>query len=391
MTVKKTGEKTGQKKRDVTNEKRPEETVKENGQKNESKLWQLVELVFRRTGEKNCKKNGRKNESKVWRLVELAFMKPAVITVLLTALLGPYVVQSIVNKIEEKKLQTQVMEKILQYTDSANFNEINGIIKLGVIAKIISENKHVFNLSLEKAEEKFDQLTESFMELGITNLAFEIKNKNGELKTLKDNTAKADKTIHTLNSDKARLEEIQDKLLAEKKGLEDRGKKTTASLRKKIEENLTAIKEQEKKIETSQEQKLEDNAKISELEKAIDLNREKVKNKDDELKKLARENRKNKEEKEKYHEIIERAKGDEEALKKALKDLSDKWAKAIEENKNLKIQLENVKTRLKEATNNKAIAAGTAGTNQTPPGTLHASNLRMQQVSTPIHRALRKE
>lgn len=103
------------------------------------------------------------------------FLKPSVITVFVTALLGPLAVQWVNDSLENKKLQEKVISTVLNYTSEADFSKPESIEKIGIIAQMVDENEAVFGLSFRKTNETINQLNDATNNVGIKNLDKKLK------------------------------------------------------------------------------------------------------------------------------------------------------------------------------------------------------------------------
>jgi len=98
-----------------------------------------------------------------------------IITVFVTALLGPIAIQWVNDGIENKKLQEKVIQTVLNYTNEADFSKPESIEKIGIIAQMVNENKDVFELSFEETNKAIDNLNSASNDVGIKNLDRKLK------------------------------------------------------------------------------------------------------------------------------------------------------------------------------------------------------------------------
>lgn len=117
-----------------------------------------------------------------------ATIRPSVITVLITAIAGPLAVKWTADKIENKKLQAQVIESVLEYTSKADFSDPKQVARAGMIAGLVHENQDVFGLRFENAEIAFSKLARDMERSGLVKLHEENATYQA---TVNDLTAKA--------------------------------------------------------------------------------------------------------------------------------------------------------------------------------------------------------
>jgi len=169
----------------------------------------------------NEKSEGKiKNFYKIFNFINEKFINTTTITVLITALLGPFAIQHAVNKIEaqkletnlkieDKKLQTQVIGNVLTFTDKADFNEPSQIIKAGFIAKIVNENENVFGLKFSTVEKDFDRLAKNIYRMTHDELKKTLREATNEINTVNVEITNKEKALSQLR--KSSLE-IQKKM-----------------------------------------------------------------------------------------------------------------------------------------------------------------------------------
>ncbi len=135
------------------------------------------------------------------------FLKPSVITVFVTALLGPLAIQWVNESIENKKLQEKVISTVLNYTSEADFSKPESIEKIGIIAQMVDENQEVFGLSFQKTNNKIDELNEATNNVGIKNLDKKLKEAKANIKDFSQKLAGDSVVLKNLILEKEKLNE----------------------------------------------------------------------------------------------------------------------------------------------------------------------------------------
>lgn len=162
------------------------------------------------------------NPSKLYWLLKNIGSIP-VITVLITAIAGPISVTSVNNSIKNKEIQKDIIYKVLEYTDKTNFAQTESLEKIGIIAKMVDNNKNVFGLDFSKTDEAFKEFYNIRSQFGLTSLQSELNQKKQETNQLKslytaDSTklerAKGEK--QDLNAQLIALKEARDLTAAQK-------------------------------------------------------------------------------------------------------------------------------------------------------------------------------
>lgn len=103
------------------------------------------------------------------------FLQPSIITIFITALLGPLAINWVNESFENKKLQKEVIQTVLNYTSVADFSKPESIEKIGIISRMVDENKEVFGLTFENTNRAIDMLNEISNDVGIKNLTVKLK------------------------------------------------------------------------------------------------------------------------------------------------------------------------------------------------------------------------
>jgi hypothetical protein len=98
------------------------------------------------------------------------FLHPSVITIFITALLGPIAINMVNDSFENKKLQKEVIQTVLNYTSEADFSKPESIEKIGIISKMVDENQEVFGLTFAETNKVIDMLNNASNDVGIKNL-----------------------------------------------------------------------------------------------------------------------------------------------------------------------------------------------------------------------------
>ena len=160
-----------------------------------------------------------------------------VITVFLTAILGPVAIKWVNDGFENKKLQKEVIQTMISYTNEADFSKPESIEKIAIISQMVNENKNIFGLTFDQTNDQIRQLNEAGNDVGIKNLT-QKKNEYEEnikthqaayetdtvqltdLQTLKENITKNLDNFKTKNN-KTKTKEYQNKLALVKIELED--------------------------------------------------------------------------------------------------------------------------------------------------------------------------
>lgn len=102
-------------------------------------------------------------EIKCWKDVVVSIFKPSVIIALITAVMGPYIVNSITSKIEDKKLESNekmhimlmqktILKELINISNDSNLSSVENHDKIAFISTLISDNNHVFNLEFPTAQ-----------------------------------------------------------------------------------------------------------------------------------------------------------------------------------------------------------------------------------------------
>jgi len=123
------------------------------------------------------------------------FLKPSVITVFVTALLGPLAIGWVNNSIENKNLQKEVIQTLLTYTSEADFSKPESIEKIGIISQMVDENKSVFGLTFTNTNKAITMLNEVSNDVGIKNLTQKLRETEKNIIDFKAKL-KADSAIH---------------------------------------------------------------------------------------------------------------------------------------------------------------------------------------------------
>ncbi|MEA2042308.1 MAG: hypothetical protein U9N85_07125 [Bacteroidota bacterium] len=95
---------------------------------------------------------------------------PAVLTVFLTAILGPIAIKWVNDGFENKKLQKEVIQTIIAYTNEADFSKPESIEKIAIISQMVNENREIFGLTFDHTNEQIRRLNEAGNDVGIKNL-----------------------------------------------------------------------------------------------------------------------------------------------------------------------------------------------------------------------------
>lgn len=136
------------------------------------------------------------------------FLNQAVLTVILTAIAGPIVVNSINSNIKNKELQKQVIEKMLEYTSNTDFSKPESLEKISIIAKMVDENKDIFGLSFAQTDSVIQNLYGEISKVGLANL--NKKRKEYESKIADINVKLASDTTNIMLLEKQKAQVSQD-------------------------------------------------------------------------------------------------------------------------------------------------------------------------------------
>lgn len=113
------------------------------------------------------------------------FLSPSVITVVLTAILGPIAINWVNQDMKKKELQQQVIEKMLNYTAETDFSKPESLEKVAIIARMVGENKEIFNLSFEETDSVIQNLYGEISKVGLANLNKKRREYEDKIKSLK--------------------------------------------------------------------------------------------------------------------------------------------------------------------------------------------------------------
>jgi len=111
----------------------------------------------------------------------------SIITVFITAVLGPVAIKWVNDSIENKNLQKEVIQTVLTYTSEADFSRPESIEKIAIISQMVNENKDIFGLTFDKTNKQIRGLNEASNDAGIKNLN---KKLNDAVKNIKEHEAK---------------------------------------------------------------------------------------------------------------------------------------------------------------------------------------------------------
>lgn len=144
---------------------------------------------------------------KFFAFLSAKFLQPSIITIFITAILGPLAINWVNESFENKKLQKEVIQTVLNYTSAADFSKPESIEKIGIISRMVDENKEVFGLSFENTNRAIDMLNEISNDVGIKNLTVKLKEAEENILSLSAQL-NADSSLYAeLVSQNARLNE----------------------------------------------------------------------------------------------------------------------------------------------------------------------------------------
>jgi chromosome segregation ATPase len=113
---------------------------------------------------------GKRYLDRFGKFISDKLFAPSVLTVFLTAILGPIAIKWVNDSFENKKLQKEVISTIISYTNDADFSKPESIEKIAIISQMVNENKEIFGLSFEQTNGQIRQLNEASNDVGIKNL-----------------------------------------------------------------------------------------------------------------------------------------------------------------------------------------------------------------------------
>ncbi len=257
---------------------------------------------------------------------------PAVVTVIITAILGPIAINWVNSDMENKQLQKQVITEILKYTNGADFSKTESIEKIGIIATMVDENRNVFGLSFSTTDSAFKDLYKVRSEYGISNLTKELDENKKNINSLKSKLSTDSASIKDLDLKKIELESELEKVKQDRKLSREDRKKREDKLKNEIEKKELSISGL-KQAQSNYEKQIEfwNNQK-----KALDKNLESAtKN----LENALEENKKNQEDLKKYKDLVTKKENDAVKLSDALKTLTEKHDKSLNDIESFKQQL----------------------------------------------------
>ena len=263
------------------------------------------------------------------------FLTPSIITVVITAILGPMAISWVNNDLKNKELQQVVISEILNYTNDADFAKTEAIEKIGIIAKMVDENYNVFGLSFAQTDSAFKDLYRIRNEYGIATLTEELSNNESQIENLKvkltaDSSEMAGFLEKKVNLEKELkdLKNNSDLSRAERKKQEEELRNQIQKKELSIANLLQAQKNYEQQLDFWTEQK---NVLSKNLDKA-----------NEQLENAISENQKQQEQIQQFKDLVEQKEDDTEKLQEALKDLTNKHQSVLKEMAALKKQLERI-------------------------------------------------
>lgn len=135
------------------------------------------------------------------------FLTPSILTVIITAIAGPIVVNQINNDIKNKEIQQEVIKTVLEYTSQADFSKPESIEKIAIIAKMVDENQGVFGLSFTKTDSTIQGLYGQISKVGLNNLDKKRQEYKQNIRELQAKLSQDSARLATLNTEMAKLEE----------------------------------------------------------------------------------------------------------------------------------------------------------------------------------------
>jgi len=188
------------------------------------------------------KKPFKLNLKMAFAKVSELLLNKGVFTVIITAILGPLAINW-VNSVNHKlDIQTRIVSEILNYTDKTNFGSYESILRINVIAKMIDENKGIFDLEFTQTDSIVKMIHDSKVSLGFADLRKEISSKEEKINSyqvfLERDSVKKSELSSDVNSLKGQINEINtnSKLTIAEKNSQ------IASMNTEIKEKMALIK-----------------------------------------------------------------------------------------------------------------------------------------------------
>jgi len=126
-----------------------------------------------------------------------SLVSPTIITVIVTAIAGPLVVQSILERVETKKRQAEVITQVLTIFDKADFSNDLTVGKLELISTLVDENKHVYDLEFNETLKKLKEENQRIIE----KIKKQLIEKNNDIKKTQNEINDKIQNITALNSE----------------------------------------------------------------------------------------------------------------------------------------------------------------------------------------------
>ena len=222
---------------------------------------------------------------------------PAVLTVALTAIVGPWAAGKASSNIEMNKLQASMMTKIMDITSKSNLNTTTDIVKAGLIVKMANENEGIFDLKFQNIENKFDELEKHYKSFGIIDLEEENQKKINKISNLENTKKEAEIKLTKLKDNIKELEQNR-----------QQNKDEIANIKKQITAEQEKQKQAQNDILKVNKEKKDVEKKIEETKKEMNVLFEKNQ---EQLKSLA-----------KYTDELKVCRIDEKKKSSALKELN---------------------------------------------------------------------
>jgi hypothetical protein len=245
------------------------------------------------------------------------FLTPATATVIVTAVVGPLAVAWTTGQIEKKKLQAQIIETVLKYTDKADFKNHDEVIRAGVIAKLVQENKRAFGLRFESAAADFDELSKNLRDQGLG-------------KAREDSLAAAnekERLIAKLISDSAAIESLE--MERERLGVQLSKEASNGTTRARALSDSIASLDSSLRIFADQQTLTSD--RLTAVSTELTSAKTRLRESEEELEKLRTESANNTAELKNQRDLATKTADDAKALKNQLDDVTKLWQEAVDQ------------------------------------------------------------
>jgi hypothetical protein len=83
---------------------------------------------------------------------------PTMMGVIITSLVAPFIITKVNTNMENKKIQSELVTKILDMTKETDFNDDKQLKRYAIYAQIVKDNPDLFNVKLDIALDKANSL-----------------------------------------------------------------------------------------------------------------------------------------------------------------------------------------------------------------------------------------